>query len=389
GGPDEDGCWTGSAALDDDGIPAVLYTGVHPQAQCLARSHDGLHTWDKHPGNPVVAEPPEGIDPRRFRDPCFWREDDGWYMIIGAGVEGVGGRALLYRSPELVEWEYLHPLCEGAVGVSGDMWECPDFFPLSGRHVLLVSAQGEQLYMVGDYDARAHRFEPERSGRIGGGVCYYAGKSFADGSGRRILWGWLRERRSREAQIAAGWSGAMSLPQVLSIGADGSLGIEPAPEVEALRGEGMSETDVRLAGGEEVRLDEASGDALELLVEADAAGADRLRVSVRCTPDGAERSDVVWDQARGQVTLDLTGSSLSGDVERGVFTRPLELADGEPVQLRVFVDRSAIEVYANGRECLVGRAYPTRRDATGVRFGCQGGSVKLTRLCVWQMKCIW
>src|SRR5258708_38042674 len=31
GGPDAGGCWTGSAA-DDDGVPTVIHTGVHPQA---------------------------------------------------------------------------------------------------------------------------------------------------------------------------------------------------------------------------------------------------------------------------------------------------------------------------------------------------------------------
>lgn len=378
---DHDGCWSGSAVLDDDGTPTLLYTGVHPQVQCIARSRDGMQTWQKPACNPVIAEPPAGIDPKNFRDPCLWREDDGWYMIIGSGVEGVGGRALLYRSQDLMDWEYLHPLCEGVAAETGDMWECPDFFALGDRRVLLISALGEQLYFIGHYDRAAHRFESESDGRIGGGVCYYAAKSYVDGDGRRILWGWLRERRDRDAQIAAGWSGAMSLPQVLTMLPGGRLGIEPAAEVEALRG-------VALVDDPASDLSGIRGDALEIELEMEAAADAAVELGVRCAPDGREETTVRYDSAARTIELDMTRSSVGEGLEQAVHSRPLALAEGEALRLRVFVDRSAIEVYANGRECLVGRVYPTQSDAVGLRIPIRG-SAAVNRLRVWEIPSIW
>jgi beta-fructofuranosidase len=378
---DQDGCYTGSAVLDDDGTPTILYTGVHPQVQCIARSRDGMQTWDKPACNPVIAEPPAGIDPKNFRDPCLWREDDGWYMVIGSGIEGVGGRALLYRSRDLMDWEYLHPLCEGVAAETGDMWECPDFFALGDRHVLLISALGEQLYFIGHYDDATHHFEPESDGRIGGGVCYYAAKSFVDGDGRRILWGWLRERRDREAQIAAGWSGVMSLPQALTMLPGGRLGIEPASEIEALRGQALVDDAAPDLSG-------IHGDALEIEIEVEVAGDAVVELGVRCTPDGGEETTVRYDGATQMIELDMTRSSVGTGLELEVNSRPLALAMGEALRLRVFVDRSAIEVYANGRECVVGRVYPTRSDAVGLRMRTSGDAT-VNGLRVWRMPSIW
>ena len=122
------------------------------QRACIATSVDDLLTWQKYPGNPVIAAPPAGLDLEGFRDHSAWKEGDTWYQVIGAGIKGVGGTALLYRSPDLRTWEYLHPLCTGDKRRTepvwtGSMWECPDFFRLGDRHVLIVSVwDQEQLY---------------------------------------------------------------------------------------------------------------------------------------------------------------------------------------------------------------------------------------------------
>ncbi|MND04064.1 Sucrose-6-phosphate hydrolase [compost metagenome] len=56
-----------------------------------------------------------------------------------------------------------------------------------------------------------------------------------DEKGRRIWWAWLHEKRSSEAQAAAGWAGVMSLPKLLTFQDDGMLGVEPVPELKVLR----------------------------------------------------------------------------------------------------------------------------------------------------------
>ena len=64
GGPDAAGCWSG-CAVDNHGIPTLIYTGIRPQAQCIATSLDGLITWEKFSGNPVLKSPPPRSECRR------------------------------------------------------------------------------------------------------------------------------------------------------------------------------------------------------------------------------------------------------------------------------------------------------------------------------------
>jgi len=79
-GPDADGCWSG-CAVDHDGVPTLVYTGVrstdgrpYRESVCLATSADELQTWTKYAGNPVIPASPEGLEVLGFRDPCVWRE---------------------------------------------------------------------------------------------------------------------------------------------------------------------------------------------------------------------------------------------------------------------------------------------------------------------------
>lgn len=99
---DEDGCWSG-CAVNNDGIPTIMYSGASSigQRPCIATSSDGLLTWQKYAGNPVIAAPPPDLDLIEYRDHSIWREDGMWYQLIGVGIHDQGGAALLYRSPDL------------------------------------------------------------------------------------------------------------------------------------------------------------------------------------------------------------------------------------------------------------------------------------------------
>ena len=385
GGPDKDGCWSG-CAVDKDGTPTLIYTGVMPQVQCIASSTDDMLTWQKHPANPVVAGPPEGLEVTGFRDPCVWREDDTWYMIVGSGIQGVGGTALLYRSNDLVDWEYMQPIHVGEANQTGEMWECPDLFPLGDKHVLLVGGHPEFLYTyyyVGTY--ADHKFTPEILYKIDFGGYFYAAQTLLDDRGRRITWGWLKEGRSDKALMAAGWAGVMSLPRVLALRPDGLLGVEPAPELKALRGQRYRLTDVDLTPTSSGMLESVRGDSLEILVEFEPGDAAEFGLQVRCSPDGEEQTRVVYDRAADRLTVDRGQSSLSLDVHRESQEGPLEMSPEARLKLHVFLDRSVVEIYANGCFCLTSRIYPSRDDSLGVGLFARGGSVKVVSLDAWKI----
>ncbi len=399
-GPDEDGCYSG-CAVDNRGVPTLIYTGIrhdgqdgYRQSQCIAIGEDDLCTWRKYPGNPVIAAPPEGLEVLGFRDPCVWREGDAWYGVIGSGIAGVGGTALLYRSADLLQWDYLHPLYVRDAALTdsawtGTMWECPQFFPLGDRHVLMVSVWDRGVthhtaYFVGSYVD--HVFTPHLLRRFDLGADYYAPATLRDERGRRLIWGWSWEGRGRDAQRAAGWAGVMSLPRVLTLAPDGGLGVAPAPEIEALRGQHYRRTDIALTSASADLLPEVRGECLEIAVEFDLGWGDAtdLGLLVRCSPGREEYTRIAYERATGRLLVDRERASLDRSAHGGVHGGALALAPGEPLRLQVFLDRSIVEVYANGRACLTERIYPSRPDSLGIDLFARGGVI-VTTLDVWEL----
>ena len=236
----------------------------------------------------------------------------------------------------------------------------------------------------GTYSDR--KFQPETHGLIDGSGLHYASKSFEDDRGRRILWGWVREARSAAAQNSAGWSGAISLPRVLSIDADGALRMDPLPELARLRGLHHRIADEEVAGF--VPAPQIQGSSLEIQLAMDLGVAKEGGISFRRSPDGVEETTISYQVATHQIVLATTRSSLSANAGGRTYQCALKLNPGEPLRLTVFLDGSVVEVFANGRACLTGRTYPTRSDSVGVGIFAREGRARLTSLDAYEMKAI-
>jgi beta-fructofuranosidase len=402
GGPDEGGCWSG-CAVNNGGTPTFIYSGHrhHQERPCLAFGSDDLVTWEKYPGNPVIPDTPEGLELVGFRDHCVWWEGETWYQAIGAGIKDVGGTVFLYRSPDLIRWEYLNPILIGDHHQTepvwtGTMWECPDFFPLGHKHVLLISVWAERqtrytAYFVGDY--RDYQFKPEHLQKLDyGDIHFYAPQKLFDQQGRCLLWGWSQEGRSPKAQMAAGWSGVMSLPRVLSLSEAGELRMAPAAEIQRLRGQHYQRAGVELKSGEEELLTDIQGDCLEIIAEFEAEDpetAPEFGIKLRCSPDGEEETLISYTRGTLELVIDRSRSSLDPEVYRSLDAGPLNLQPGEGLRLHIFLDRSIIEIFANERACLTSRVYPTRPDSLGLALFARGGKAVLKSLEVWKMAGIW
>lgn len=407
GGPDQDGCFSG-CAVNHNGVPTLIYTGVRGKQQlpCVATSlDDHLVTWQKYAGNPVIVTPPQELDLLAFRDHTLWKEGNSWYQLVGAGIKGVGGTVLLYRSPDLLNWEYMHPFYTGdrnnAVPVwTGSMWECPDFFALDDTSVLVVSVFDESQFREGAYKGSLHyavafvgdytdyTFIPWTQSIIDYGGYYYAPQTLPGPTGSRLQFGWLWEGRSDEAQWAAGWSGVMSLPRILSLSADNMLRFKPVPELKQLRGKHWHVKDFSVPPTSFTQLKKMQGDCLEIKVELILGEATEVGIGVRCAPDGTEQTLIRYDRLQGMLLIDRQLSSLSEEVEREMRSGPLALAADELLFLHIFLDRSVIEVFANYRLCISSRIYPFRTDSLGVGYFAWGGSARIKALDVWEMRSI-
>ncbi len=409
GGPDTDGCWSGCAVIGSDG-PVLLYTGRDgdDESVCLAHGDASLRSWQKDSSSPVLL-PPTDPPVTDFRDPRVWRDGDGWSMVIGAGLVAEPrpaaetpppqgstltagpGAVLLYRSSDLRDWQLVGPVIEGDESSAGEVWECPDLFTLDGEGVLIYSVtpgEASTRYLVGPWDGES--FRTRRGGPMDLGPYFYAAQTLADdrdgpdGSDRRLAWGWLREGRSVEAQRAAGWSGALSLPRVVQLGEDGQLLQQPIPELEVLRGSSSSVSDLRLEAGDEHELTADTGPAWEGRIRFSAEPGARLRLVLCASADGLEQTIVECDPGAGKLVVDRGGSSLSPDTDRDRDTLQLWDSARQEVELRIFVDGSVVEMFIDGLSVTT-RVYPSRRDSTGVRLAALDGTVRLRSVELWPL----
>ncbi len=416
GGPDKNGCWSGSAVINN-GVPTIVYTGatwsaesehaerekgIIPERQIVAVAADPtdpyLRKWIKVPENPVLAAPPKGIKAVGWRDPSLWKEGDAWYMVIGCGELGTGGMALLYSSKDLRHFTYLHPLAiakpdpeiHGPAGAFASMWECPDFFFLDGKPVLLF-ARGNR-YLRGTYTD--HRFHQESEGQIDYGRVAYAQKTMEDEKGRRIWWAWIHEKRSAKTQVAAGWAGVMSLPRLLKLRSDGTLGVEPVEELKVLRGEQKHISNRSVEPNDAQVIKGFESDCAEIEAEIEFGDAQLAGLRVRSTSDGSEETLIGFDHDTESLFCDTTHSSKDPETTNlppfvgtnGIQRGSLKLQKGEPLRLRVYVDASVIEIFANGKISLSDRVYPSNPQSLGIGLFSRGGKVRLLSMTLWQLK---
>lgn len=387
--PDANGCWSG-VIVEHDGVATMIYSGNRADRQlpCLATSVDDLQTWQKDPNNPVIAAPPAYLDLLTFRDHCIWKEGNTWYQLIGAGIRARGGTALLYSSTDLHRWEYLGPICEGRSSETGETWECPDLFTLGERHVLVVSPipLRRAIYLIGSFDGRL--FQPQTEGDIDAGGHLYAPLSFRDDQGRRIMIGWLWEGRTQDAQIVAGWAGVMSLPRMLRLVEPDRLLAEPIPELEQLRHHHRRYSMLDLHGGALVSIEEQAGNLLELQLTVDLGNATQVGLAVCRAPDGSEQTLILIDRSRGRLEIDRSQASLDLASHRESYGIDWSPSPNHHINLRVFVDRSVIEVFVEG-ECITSRIYPQQANSLGLAIGAWGGDAQLISADVWDMQSIW
>jgi beta-fructofuranosidase len=383
--------WSG-CLVDNQGVGTAIYTIDNLDIWTSTSTDDDLRVFKKHEANPIIKGPPPIPDIlAEMRDPWVWKEPDGWYLTVGSGLKDNKGAVLpLYRSADLVHWQYLHPLYQGDPA-KGDhtFCECPAFFPLGDTYVLTLSHGS--TWMTGTFKDR--RFQPEKLGRLNHGR-FYVPQTVLDDKGRRILWAWATEARDWEAMKSPGWASMQTLPRVVSLAEDNSLRFDPAPELEVLRGAHHQQKDLTI-GNTPVPVKGSQGMQLELRAVFAAGSAPRFGLALQ---DKTELIRITYDTvdktlhfkapvgARGGWNVYNANTSASDNKDLAI---PLELEPGEALTLRVFLDRSVVEVFANRKVCITERIYPEDLNAVQASLFAEGGQAAVKQVDAWQMKSIW
>ena len=413
---DRDGCFSGSAITVPGGsFPHMLmYTGIinvevngemrAVQTQNLAFG-DG---WDyvKYDGNPILTEEdlPEGGSRYDFRDPKIWQEEDGTYRALiandfeqeseiirrgmtGEPIEGSdeGGRMLLYRSDDGLHWSFVRVFAENH-GRLGLMWECPDFFILDGRAVLIGSAQdmlssgleyhnGNGTFcMIGDYDPVSEAFTEKTNQAIDYGIDFYAPQTILTDDGRRIMIGWMQNWDTCNLHTRSSpWFGQMTLPRELFI-RNGRLCQRPTREFEALRADPV-ETGRCIAENGEIELPGIRGRLIDMTVtiHMDDPMTDFRRFAVRFAKNDRFYTGVSYRPHERTLKIDrkFSGSRRAIIHQRRASVLPV---DGK-LTLRLILDRYSIEVFVNDGDKVMTATLYTDPSADRISFLAEGRTV--------------
>ncbi|GAB2631742.1 glycoside hydrolase family 32 protein [Belliella aquatica] len=324
------------------------------QTQGIAYSNDKGRTWTKYENNPVLANP--GI--KDFRDPkVTWHEEsESWIMSLA-----VKDKISFYTSSNLLEWTYQSDF-NPEWAAYGGVWECPDLFPLTTetgeeKWILLVSINpggpnggSATQYFVGDFDGKVFTTETTEVKWLDYGADNYAGVTWSDvpkEDGRRLFLGWMSNWLYANEVPTEVWRSAMTVPRSLELmknGDDYSIASRPVEELEKLR-ESTKEQE-----GDLISL---TSDVLE--IEMKSLGGD-----FKMTFSNDQGDKLVIDKTDDLVLFDRSQAGLKdfSDVFAAVHNVPLKGV--EVKDIRIFLDRSSIEIFFNdGKSVITELIFPT------------------------------
>lgn len=394
-GFDDFGIWSGTTIKDHNGVPMIFYTGVD-----LGRAGIGvafpkdedLVEWEKYSNNPIIPQAPGGF--LDFRDPYVWEDNGTYYMIVGTGLPNEGGGVLpTYKSTDLINWSRITNLYGSKeVSESGFFWEMPLFYPLNdqGEYILAVTPlypgkPANVIYWIGKwegekftpYDETPKLLEPVRDNMLAPAIGM-------DEEGRIVYIGIVPENRNVADQLAAGWRQTFSLPRVIRLLEDFSIGQYPHPNLCRLRQNEITIIDRKITENSGDNFPEFSGNQVNLSFNVKADSASKFTLQLLKNEEGNQNTSFTFDLSSNKITLD-TRFAHSQAAEKEFKTFDYVFDYKEEIDIEVFIDHSIVEVFVDNLLVISARVYPSE-TSLGVDLITNQGEVNVVKAQQWTMQ---
>lgn len=413
-----DGIWTGSATVDEKGVPALFYTAgdwsrVHNQNVAVAHPKDpsdpNLSVWVKEPRLLIQQKEGQGLT-GEFRDPFAWKdkEDGKWYLLVGSGIKDKGGTAWLYESADFHDWKLKGPFYLSnyeKYPFLGSIWELPVLLPLGKypdgetKYVMIVSPKGykenvEVYYWLGRFDKAKGQFIPDNEAPQywDYGVRTFIGPSgmIDPKTGRALIF------TVTAGGYGPGWANSASFPSHIFLDKSGNLGVKPIEELSTLRKKQLLSVSNKNLSQVNSRLKNVKGDMLEIILDM-RSGAGKYGLKFRKSIDGREETVILYDDQHKKLLTDKSKSSLTFHYQRDPLSGTDKRADvighfdtrGEDFRLHIFIDKGLIQAYANDQKTITTWVYPSLQDALGLELWSDNGRATIKSMEIWEMKSIY
>lgn len=387
----------GSAGFGKDAVVAMYTSAGVSQIQSLAWSNDGGETFSIYPGNPVLTLESEARDPN-----MFWNsETKTWTLVLAHALDK---EMLIFTSPDMKEWTLQSSFGKG-LGAQDGVWECPDLFELAvegtgeKKWVLLCNLNpggpfggSATQYFVGDFDGKTFIPDLDADGNVPTkwldyGKDHYATVSFSDApAGRRTVIGWMSNWQYAPEVPTTQFRSANTLPREMGLfrDTDGQLYVSsaPSPETEALRAATVKCASKATLGSKPRHY--TIPELCEITMNVDAAKADSVMIELSNTQ--GEHVIMTYVPAKDELSFDRRESGITDFSQDfpAVTVAPAH-SGGKPLGLRIFVDRSSIEVFGrDGRFAMTNLVFPNA-PYTVMTVTAAGGKATLSDLRIYNI----
>ena len=379
-------CFSGCSVIHE-GIPTILYTSINsPESiylgaeQWIAFGSDDMISWKKYKNNPAMTGEIHGeLKIYEWRDPFLWKEGDIWFLVLcGLKRKPKQPIVLLYQSKDLKQWNFIGELCIGDKKYR-NIWECPNFFELNDKHVLIVSSQERDsaellgsrktLYSIGKYESQ--KFSPKKWGIVDHGRRFYAPTTMRAPDNRVLMWGWIY------AQGTQGWNGCLSLPRTLSLRTDNVLEFQPVSELKTLRTNHWNYDSIELNSGESSQIQYLSDMQFEIKLDLNVENVHIFNIAL-VHPESSIATKLIY--------FNKTANCLS------CYDNKVDLSScNSPnnIKFHIFLDVSVFEIFFNKEIVISGQIDQDIKENKLIRIQAVDGSLSIDKIDIWKLKSIW
>lgn len=359
---DNGGCFSGTA-IEDKGKHIVAYTSVREKIDINGIMHlnqtqsiavgDGL-TYTKYAGNPVLTgeNVPKGDSAEEFRDPKIWKEEDNYYLIAANKNKSGNGQILKYNSADLITWNEEGVLYQADESI-GKMWECPDYFTLGRKKILIISPQDMEakglefhcgngsICLVGEEYKGG--FIREAMYNLDYGIDFYAPQTVMAEDGRRVLIGWMQSWDVKSYPVGLDWKGMMTFPRELSL-VNGEIRQWPVVEIKQYWDNVQSYHNQSISGT--MMFPEINGRVIDMEIYIKELNCESFIVKMAKNDD--HYISLSYEANTQRIIFDRKYSGCNRDI---VNERTVEIGKGKKLQkLRILLDLFSVEIFINEGE---------------------------------------
>ncbi len=390
-----------TAGFGKDAVVSLYTSAGTSQMQSLAYSNDNGMTFTKLPANPVLTLESEARDPN-----MFWNEATGeWNLVLAHALDH---EMLFFTSPDLKEWTLQSAFGKGK-GAQEGVWECPDLLELTvdgtgeKKWVLICNINpggpfgGSAIqYFVGDWDGKTFKADTDANGTIPTKWLDYGKDNYALVSwsgapdGRRTSIGWMSNWQYAAEVPTMQYRSANTLPREIGLftAPDGQIyaSSAPSPELTSLRGKlSTNINSATLSPKSRTYTLPADGSGVcEILAGLDAQSADSVIMTL--SNNAGDRVVITYNPKASTMSFDRRHSGIVDFSESfpAVTVSPTFEKDGK-INVRIFVDRSSIELFGNdGQFVMTNLVFPTEPYTT-LSVASYGGKARMTGLKIYSL----